>query len=68
MSRKATAGESDGELIAKLQSEIEIENELKEGDEVPISVKDFLENGPFEIEDIPGQEDVVLTRKFGDET
>jgi len=55
-------------LIAKLKSEIEIENELKEGDEVPISVKDFLENGPFEITDIPGQEDVVLTRKFGDET
>lgn len=36
-------------------------------DGVPTSVKDFLENGPFEITDTPGHEEVVLTRKFGDE-
>lgn len=41
---------------------------MHEGDEVPTSVKDYLENGPFEIQDTPGQEEVVLTRTFGDET
>ena len=36
-------------------------------EDLPTSVKDYLENGPFEITDTPGEEDVVLTRKFGDE-
>ena len=40
---------------------------MKEADGIPTSVKEFLENGPFEIVDTPGQEDVVLTRTFGDE-
>lgn len=35
--------------------------------ELPTSVKDYLENGPFEIIDTPGEEEVVLTRRFGDE-
>jgi complement component 1 Q subcomponent-binding protein len=66
--RGAKAGEGDEELIAKLESEIEVENEMKEEGGVPTSIKDYLENGPFEIQDVPGREDVVLTRKFGDET
>lgn len=41
---------------------------MKENSEVPISVKEYLENGPFEIKDTPGAEEVVLSRKFGDET
>lgn len=68
VSRGEPSSETDLDLVAKLQSEIEIETELKEADEVPISIKDFLESGPFEISDVAGQEDVVLTRKFGDET
>jgi len=40
---------------------------MKEDGGVPTSVKDYLENGPFEVIDIPGQEDVVLSRQFGDE-
>jgi complement component 1 Q subcomponent-binding protein len=66
--RGAKAGEGDEELIAKLESELEVENEMKEEGGVPTSIKDYLENGPFEIQDVPGREDVVLTRKFGDET
>ncbi|KAG9247476.1 mitochondrial glycoprotein [Calycina marina] len=58
----------DADLVAKLESEIEMENEMKESEGVPASVKDFLENGPFEIIDTPGEEDVVLTRKYEDET
>jgi complement component 1 Q subcomponent-binding protein, mitochondrial len=54
-------------LAAKLESEIALETEMKEQEGIPTSVKDYLENGPFEIIDTPGQEDVVLTRTFGDE-
>jgi len=45
-----------------------MENEMKEAEGVPTSVNDYIENGPFEIHDVPGQEEVVLTRQFGDET
>lgn len=41
---------------------------MKENEQLPASVKDFLENSPFELKDIPGKEDVRLTRKFGNET
>jgi len=58
----------DEELIAKLDSEITMENEMKDAEGIPTSVKDYVENGPFEISDVPGSEEVVLTRKFGDET
>jgi complement component 1 Q subcomponent-binding protein len=64
--RRSKGGESDEELVAKLESEIQMEEEMKD-EELPTSVKDYLENGPFEIIDTPGEEDVVLTRQFGDE-
>lgn len=64
---RASAGETDEELSAKLESEIQFENEVKEGEPTPASVKDFLENGPFEIVDTPGEEEVTLTRTFGNE-
>jgi len=41
---------------------------MKDEGGIPTSVKDYLENGPFEIIDTPGQEEVVLIRQFGDET
>ncbi|KAF8857108.1 mitochondrial glycoprotein [Acephala macrosclerotiorum] len=64
---RRSEGEGDAELVAKLESEIQMEHEMKEDGGIPTSVKDYLENGPFEIIDTPGQEDVVLTRTFGDE-
>ncbi|TEY63938.1 hypothetical protein BOTCAL_0149g00230 [Botryotinia calthae] len=64
---KSAAPESDAELVEKLASEIKMEEEMKELEELPTSVKDYMENGPFEILDTPGQEEVVLTRSFGDE-
>ena len=63
----ARAGEVDEELSAKLGSEIEYENDVKENEPLPASIKDFLENGPFEIQDTPGKEEVTLTRTFGSE-
>lgn len=44
-----------------------MEDEIKNQEEVPPSVKDYLENGPFKVIDTPGQEEVVLIRTFGDE-
>jgi len=58
----------DEELVQKLDAEIGLENEMKESEGVPTSVKDFIENGPFEVLDVPGEEEVVLTRKYEDET
>jgi len=41
---------------------------MKESEGTPTSVQDYIENGPFELHDVPGQEEVLLTRQFGDET
>ncbi|PHH66309.1 hypothetical protein CDD81_7902 [Ophiocordyceps australis] len=65
--RAASSGETDEDLSSKLDSEIQIEEELKNSEQQPASVKDFLENSPFELVDKPGQETVKLIRKFGDE-
>ncbi|KAH7029062.1 mitochondrial glycoprotein [Microdochium trichocladiopsis] len=66
--RWAPAGEVDEELSAKLESELQFEGELKEAEQTPASVKDFLDNSPFKLQDTPGKEDVILTRQFGNET
>jgi len=63
--RKAT--ENDGELSAKLESEIKIEEDIKASEQDPASIKDFLNNSAFELVDTPGQEIVKLVREFGDE-
>lgn len=60
-------GEVDEELSVKLASEIEFENDVKENEPLPASVKDFLDNSQFKLEDTPGKEDVILTRTYGDE-
>ncbi|KAF9873497.1 hypothetical protein CkaCkLH20_08956 [Colletotrichum karsti] len=65
--RNTTAGETDAELVAKLDSEIQFEDEVKQNEQLPASVKDFIDNSPFELHDTPGQEEVKLTRKFGEE-
>ncbi len=66
--RAPAANEVDEELSAKLDSEIQFETEVKANEPQPASVKDFLESGLFEIEDIPGREEVVLKRTYGNET
>ncbi len=66
--RRAPAGnEVDEELSAKLDSEIQFESEVKDNEPQPTSVKDFLDSGLFDVEDIPGQEEVVLKRTYGNE-
>ncbi|KAI1088608.1 mitochondrial glycoprotein [Rostrohypoxylon terebratum] len=65
---RQAASDVDEELSVKLDSEIQFEGSMKEVDQMPASVKDFLENSPFELKDEPGKEDIILTRKFGNET
>lgn len=65
--RAAASSETDGELSAKLESEIQIEEDMKANEQDPASIKDFLNNSAFELVDTPGQEVVKLVRNFGDE-
>jgi len=67
IARRAADAENDAELSAKLSSEIQIEEDIKASEQEPSSVKDFLANTVFEIEDTPGNELVKLTRSYNDE-
>lgn len=54
------------ELVAKLNEEITIEQEqLDEG--LPADLQEYLDNCEFQLEDIPGNQEVALTRTYGDE-
>ncbi|KAI1273536.1 mitochondrial glycoprotein [Xylaria sp. FL0933] len=66
--RQAPANEADQELLAKLESELQFEDEMKANEQLPASIKDFVENSPYELKDEAGQEDVYLVRKMGNET
>lgn len=61
------AGETDDELIAKVESELAYEDGIKDEQPMPTSIRDFLDNSPFTLEDVPGQQDVRLVREFGNE-
>lgn len=65
--RKAATGETDAELSAKIESELQIEEDMKANEQDPASIKDFLNNSAFELVDTPGQEVVKLVRNFNDE-
>ncbi|KAI1438087.1 mitochondrial glycoprotein [Xylaria sp. CBS 124048] len=67
-SRKAEENEVDQELLAKLENELTFEQDMKDQEEIPASVKDFLENSPYKVKDEVGKQDVYLVRKFGKET
>ncbi|KAJ9296844.1 hypothetical protein DTO271G3_5043 [Paecilomyces variotii] len=63
------AGEGDVELVAKFEEELQHEKAsgLEDLDASVQNVKYLLENGPWEVKDIPGEQEVILTRKFGNE-
>ncbi|GME21983.1 Mitochondrial glycoprotein [Neofusicoccum parvum] len=54
-------------LVAKLESELNLEDDVGEPENYSDNIKDYLENSPFEIKDVAGQEEVVLTRKYNNE-
>lgn len=33
----------------KFESELQMEKEMRDSEEMPVAVKDYLENGPFEV-------------------
>lgn len=39
----------DQELAAKLHSELELEKDIRDSDQLPENVKSFLESSPFEV-------------------
>lgn len=61
-------GTVDKELAAKLASEYKIETEMKDHDGPPPAIQEFLANGPFSVTDVQGTDEVILERKFGNET
>ncbi|KAL8651563.1 MAG: hypothetical protein Q9226_004645 [Calogaya cf. arnoldii] len=61
-------GQVDQELSAKLDSELRVEKDTRDSETLPPSLQHYLDSSPFKLEDKPGQEEVALTRKFGDES
>lgn len=55
------------ELIAKLDSEITVEEDIGDPETYRGNVKEFIENGPWELHDETGSQEVKLTRKYNDE-
>ncbi|OJJ48660.1 hypothetical protein ASPZODRAFT_130769 [Penicilliopsis zonata CBS 506.65] len=65
---KETA-EGDVELIAKLEDELKHEKAsgLDDLDSSVQNIQYVLQNNAWEVKDIPGEQEVILTRKFGKE-
>ncbi|EGG11860.1 uncharacterized protein MELLADRAFT_101606 [Melampsora larici-populina 98AG31] len=61
-----SAGQADTELIGRLESEIEYEKEVESTKE-PTWLKTFKADQTFTINDVPGSDEVSLTRTFGNE-
>ncbi|KAM0805483.1 regulatory protein suaprga1 [Usnea florida] len=67
-SAREKEGQVDQELSAKIESELQLEREMRDSEQLPSSLQDYLDSSSFELHDTPGREEVVLTRKFGDES
>jgi complement component 1 Q subcomponent-binding protein, mitochondrial len=65
--REAT-GDSDLELSAKFGREQELEQESRDSFTLPAHLQDFITNSSFDIEDIPGSGNVILSREYNTET
>ena len=60
---------ADGTLSSALTAEHTYELEAaKEGPEVPEFLDRFTNEKVWEVQDLPGVDDVALTRSFGNET
>ena len=46
---KLTCRVVDQELSAKLESELQVEKEMRDSDKVPVNIQDFLDNNSFEV-------------------
>ncbi|KAH9478223.1 Mitochondrial acidic protein mam33 [Psilocybe cubensis] len=63
------SGSSDLALSQKLQEELKYEQEAlaEQADVTPEFLKSFLEQGVWSIDDVRGNDEVTMFRKFGDE-
>ncbi|KAK9764533.1 Mitochondrial acidic protein mam33 [Basidiobolus ranarum] len=66
-SQRFGSGLVDKDFAHSLQTEISYETENEET-EVPEFLKEFQDKNVFTLEETPGQAEVTLTRKFGNET
>ncbi|KAH9962824.1 mitochondrial glycoprotein [Russula dissimulans] len=64
--RRFGEGTTDGSVSAKIAEELSYEKEAIIEEE-PESVKEFKNAGIWTIEDLPGNDEVTLQRKFGNE-
>ena len=39
----------DQELSAKLETELQMEEEMRDSDRLPANIQDYIDNGPFEV-------------------
>ncbi|KAJ5469669.1 hypothetical protein N7539_009287 [Penicillium diatomitis] len=64
------AGEGDIELIAKLEEELKHEKASGQEDarEQQASIEYTLQSGEWQVKDVEGEQEVVLTKTFGNET
>ncbi|MCJ1446324.1 MAG: hypothetical protein MMC23_006829 [Stictis urceolatum] len=63
----AKEGTTDEELSAKFADELKLERENSDSSDLPPHLKEFLDSSPFQVQDTLGDEEVVLTRSFGNE-
>ncbi|KAL0088795.1 mitochondrial glycoprotein [Phycomyces blakesleeanus] len=63
---RLNSGAVDSDLAHKLDEELQYEKSNEEASQ-PEFIKEFLDTHLFEIEDKPGQDEVSLTRTFGNE-
>ncbi|KAI1003146.1 hypothetical protein K3495_g5057 [Podosphaera aphanis] len=66
LAARAKASGRDNELANKLGSELKMEQDMDENLE-PTCIKDYINNSPFEVIDVPGHEEVILKRTYGQE-
>ncbi|TKA70361.1 hypothetical protein B0A49_04402 [Cryomyces minteri] len=57
----------DEELVAKLQQEIAMEQEMRDSDNYSGNIKEYLDGSPYKLVDAEGHEEVVLQRTYNDE-
>lgn len=60
-------GTVDQELSAKLENELQLEKDMSETNDLPENLKEYLDSSPFQVHDTVGEEEVVLTRSYGNE-
>ena len=66
--RHEPATDSDQELSAKLNREIQLEQSSRDSAALPESIQAYLDRSGFQVHDLRGTQDVVLSKQFENET